>query len=513
MIPEDSTKQWIALRARAVVILVIAAVWLSLAQAVIAQQGGAANYFYDANGRLTAVLSPTGEAAIYNYDPAGNFTSITRRDANTVSIIEFTPGSGAVGAQVTIYGTGFSATPGSNTVKFNGVTATVNSATKTQLIVNVPAGATTGAINVTTPNGSTNSANQFYVTAETLYFNTRITVGESVVIPPNPVDQSALVTFDGAANQRISFVIEDLTNALSSGSITYATVYLINPSGTTLATTTVYNHADVPFPGFPGTAVAFGFLEPVALPASGTYSILIDHNGGLVNGMTLRLYDVSPDVAGNVASNGAPFPVSLTSPGQNARPTFNGAAGLRVSLRARQTISTIILSNVAIIKPDGTNLTTATLGSDLFIDPVTLPVNGTYTILVDPQYNKTTPTTLYLYDLPLDATGSLTINGSTVTTVISTPGQNAGLSFNVASTQNVTIRVSSNAIADPLTGIGVSSTISILNSGGTTVYSASFNVSAGDLVVPTALSPGNYTLKIDPTGAGVGSMSLRLTSP
>lgn len=491
----------------------IAAAWLSLAQIILAQQGGVANYFYDSNGRLTAVLSPTGEAAIYNYDPAGNFTSITRRAANELSIIEFTPGSGAIGAQVTIYGTGFSDTPSANTVKFNGVTATVTSATKTRLVVNVPAGATTGLINVTTTNGSINSANQFYVAAETLYFNTRITVGESIVIPPNPVDQSALITFDGAANQRISFVIEDLTNALSSGSITYATVYLINPSGTALATTTVYNHADVPLPGFPGTATAFGFLEPVALPASGTYSILIDHNGGLVNGMTLRLYDVSPDVTGNIASSGAPFPVSLTSPGQNARPTFNGAAGLRMSLRARQTISTIILSNVAIIKPDGANLTTATLGSDLFIDPVMLPVNGTYTILLDPQYNKTTPTTLYLYDVPPDATGSLTINGSTVTTVISTPGQNAGLSFNVASTQNVTIRVSSNAIADPVTGAGASSVISILNSGGTTIYSATFNVSAGDLVVPTALSPGNYTLKIDPAGAGVGSMSLRVTSP
>lgn len=81
-------------------ILATAVIWLSLDQSVAAQQGGVANYFYDGNGRLTAVLSPTGEAAIYNYDPAGNFTSITRRAANELSIIDFTPGTGA--AQITI---------------------------------------------------------------------------------------------------------------------------------------------------------------------------------------------------------------------------------------------------------------------------------------------------------------------------------------------------------------------------------------------------------------------------
>ena len=117
--------------------LTTAAAWLLLSQPVIAQQGGTANYFYDSNGRLTAVLSPTGEAAIYNYDPAGNFTSITRRAASELSIIDFTPGSASAATPVTIYGTGFNPTPSANTVKFNGVTATVSAATKTRLDVSV----------------------------------------------------------------------------------------------------------------------------------------------------------------------------------------------------------------------------------------------------------------------------------------------------------------------------------------------------------------------------------------
>ena len=76
----------------------------------------------------------------------------------TVSIIEFTPDSGPVGAAVTIYGTGFSTTASQNTVTFNGVAATVTAATTTKISTSVPAGATTGPISVTTPSGTLRAA-------------------------------------------------------------------------------------------------------------------------------------------------------------------------------------------------------------------------------------------------------------------------------------------------------------------------------------------------------------------
>ncbi|MGH9934707.1 MAG: hypothetical protein ACREAM_00585, partial [Blastocatellia bacterium] len=103
------------------------------------------------------------------------------------------------------------------------------------------------------------------------------------------------------------------------------------------------------------------------------------------------------------------------------------------------------------------------------------------------------------------------INGSIVNFSTSTPGQNAGFSFNVAASQSLTIGFG-HTLADPITGSGVSNTFSILNSSGATVFSVQNNVSAGSYAVPT-LSPGNYTLKIDPFGAGVGSMNVQLTNP
>ena len=83
------------------------------------------SYVYDDAGRLRAVIDPASDTAVYAYDAVGNLTGITRQPSSTLAVLQFTPSSSPVGTTVTIYGTGFSATPASNTVKFNGTTATV----------------------------------------------------------------------------------------------------------------------------------------------------------------------------------------------------------------------------------------------------------------------------------------------------------------------------------------------------------------------------------------------------
>jgi YD repeat-containing protein len=124
---------------------------------------GAVSYTYDRLGRLSAVIANDGNAAIYTYDAVGNLLSIRRQGPGAVSITDFSPGSGTVGSQVTIYGVGFSSTPGNNTVTFNGTPATVTAATATQINTTVPVGATTGMITVTTSGGSGTSTMPFTV--------------------------------------------------------------------------------------------------------------------------------------------------------------------------------------------------------------------------------------------------------------------------------------------------------------------------------------------------------------
>lgn len=129
-------------------------------------------YVYDELGRLEAAIDPaaTNGIAKYTYDPRGNVVSIARQSTAATSIVDFHPKSAKPSTSVTIYGAAFSATPSQNTVRFGGsggTQATVTSATTTQLVVTVPAGAPSGPIYVSSPLGSATSTQQFALDAST----------------------------------------------------------------------------------------------------------------------------------------------------------------------------------------------------------------------------------------------------------------------------------------------------------------------------------------------------------
>lgn len=112
-------------------------------------------YIYDAAGQLNYVINGSGSVAQYVYDSDGNITQIAVSQP-TLAIFQLSPVAGAVGASVTIYGTGFSTTPSQDAVSFNGTAATVTAASATTLTTSVPTGATTGQVSVTCPAGFVN---------------------------------------------------------------------------------------------------------------------------------------------------------------------------------------------------------------------------------------------------------------------------------------------------------------------------------------------------------------------
>ena len=253
-------------------------------------------YLYDELGRLKAVLTPSGDAAIYNYDAAGNIVSITRQLSTNVSILDFTPDKGSAGSSVTIYGTGFSLTPALNTVLINGVAATVNASSATQLIVTIPAGVTSGHISVITAGGTAVSSSYFFVpplpfTAASVAFASRIRLGETKSLSLTAANRIALIVFDGNAGQRVAL---HATNSTISG----CTVRVIKPDGTNLFD--------------PASLSGNWFVDPFTLPVSGSYTIVIDPGSTFTGTMNLTLHTVS-----------------TTTPGQNASLIFTQA--LRVS--------------------------------------------------------------------------------------------------------------------------------------------------------------------------------------
>src|SRR5206468_2399662 len=107
------------------------------------------------------------------------------------------------------------------------------------------------------------------------------------------------------------------------------------------------------------------------------------------------------DVTGSIEPNGASVPVSVTTPGQNVRLTFAGAAGQVVSaLASNNSIPGSCFSYafyLSILRPDGSTLATVpTCGGNVSISQRTLPVGGTYTIVVDPTGANTGSVTLTL---------------------------------------------------------------------------------------------------------------------
>ena len=82
--------------------------------------GGEVLYHYDALGRLVQAVAPDGNSVHYRYDAVGNITSIRRLAAGAFGITDFTPRVGPTSTTVTIFGSGFAATPAGNAVAFNG---------------------------------------------------------------------------------------------------------------------------------------------------------------------------------------------------------------------------------------------------------------------------------------------------------------------------------------------------------------------------------------------------------
>jgi hypothetical protein len=255
-----------------------------------------------------------------------------------------------------------------------------------------------------------------------------------------------------------------------------------------------------------------GLLDAVELPESRLYSVLVDPLGMDSGSATLQLYDVPPDVKGSIAPGGAPLTVSTGSVGQNAAVSFAGVAGQRVSLRlsgVTMGTSTCCSARVSIEKPDGSLLATPTLfgTNGGFVDTKTLPVSGTYTILVDPQGADVGSVTLQLYEVPPDLAGSLSIGGPPVTLSFGTPGQNAVLSFAGTVGRRVTLRATGVTIG-PSTCCSTS--LLIRKPDGLPLASGLAGTNGGTLS-PTLPVTGTYTLVVDPQAAGTGSITLTLS--
>jgi hypothetical protein len=297
--------------------------------------------------------------------------------------------------------------------------------------------------------------------------------------------QNARLSFNGAAGQQVSLGATDVT--IGSGCCSGSWITVFNPDSTVLLSSSVnLIGADIDFP---------------PLPQTGTYTLLVDPADDNTGSMTLTL---SEDIAGSITVDGSPLTVNISRPAQKARITFNGTTAQQLSLG--MTGVSIFQSDVFIYKPDGTTLVPFTFvtASGGVIDLPSLPVGGTYTILVNPRPTRTGNMTLTLSETYINA-GTTTVNGSPVIVSIPRPGQRARLTFSGSANQQVTGRVTGNTM-------GVVN-VALLRQSGTTVTSATGVSSNFNLTQVTLPATETYTILIDPSGTNTGTMNVTVTSP
>ena len=112
--------------------------------------------------------------------------------------------------------------------------------------------------------------------------------------------------------------------------------------------------------------------------------------------LTLILSDPVSDA---ISIGGVPVPVTLDRPGQDARLSFEGTAGQRLSLGISEVSFETSFASVivSILNPEGATLASRTMGvSGGNIDTDPLPGIGIYTVLVNPQKTPTASLTLTL---------------------------------------------------------------------------------------------------------------------
>ncbi len=445
----------------------------------IAQATGDIDYIYDDLGRLVAVVTAQ-EVTSYTYDAVGNLLSISKGSPSQVTVLQFTPTHGPVGTTVTIQGTGFSATPSQNSVSFNGVAATVTSATTTRLVTTVPSGATTGPISVTSPNGTAASGVPFVVHASTA----PVVTGFS----PTIGSPGTSVTITGS-----NFAPEFYNNRVDFNS----TLATITAGTSTSLTTTV-----------PSTATS-GHIRVQTIEGSGVSS-------GDFYVVPAPYTPADVEVTGRM-NFGESKVVTITQANKVALIVFDAVAGQ--SLSVGMTGVTFGAPNccdtatMTLFRPGGVLLSNFGFGpAGNGTSSQTVPVTGTYSILVDPSGTYTGSVTLTLFE---EVPVPITIDGPPVTLNLAA-GQNGRLTFTGTAGQRVSLGLSGITISPGYCcDIG---TIAFYQQNGSVLLAPlSFtNQGAG---TPSVVLPANgtYTIIIDPyqvrTGAVTATLSADLAPP
>ena len=295
-------------------------------------------------------MAAPGTVVQYDYDAAGNIIAI-QRSSTALALASFSPAMGPEGATVILSGTGFSLSPTANAVTFNGVPAAISAATRTQLAVLVPSGATSGPITVTASNATVTSATSFTVTSG--YGVPTITgFAPSCAAPGTNVSVSGS-NFNPAANAT--------TASLGSVAVSPAV-----PASNNLAFSV---------PG--GTGSGHITIATAAGTATSAAALLVPPSGLTCTDFTPATSSLAPGAGTFLAIPG----------GRKGAILFDGAAGAWLSFQASgvTTVPSNAALNYVVYGAGNSTLASGTVAGPAFsVHVPPLPASGTYVLALTP---------------------------------------------------------------------------------------------------------------------------------
>ena len=442
------------------------------ATTLVASIASGITYAYDALGRLVqANVATLNLVENYTYDSAGNLTSVTSSPVATLEVANLSSPQGPVGGTVTIYGSGFSTTPASNTVDFNGKPATVTSATSTQLVVTVPTGATTGPITVMVGSTTVSSPGSYTITAKT---------GAPTItsfLPPEAATGST-VTITGTGFQTV------LANNQVQVNQTAATVVTATSTSITFVV-----------PSFDADTKNSSTFSAMSAPLTVTTPF------GSATSATDLVIAASLIAAPTITTVGA-APVAFATPSAGVPQllAFNATAGQSIELvdNSQTTPGTIVGS---VIAPNGVNVANLNFTASGQSLQVATPVTGRYTVYFYPYGAQGGSVSFSVVGA---LSGTLTLNGSPTTETLTSPGQGVQLTFTGTQGQNV-------ALSFTNVTLSAAATLVLRSPDGATLLSQSLTT-AGLTLTPTLPASGTYTVLITPAAAASGAFTATLTS-
>jgi RHS repeat-associated protein len=412
---------------------------------------GTVGFGYDDVGRLVQATDPSTNSASYKWDAVGNLQSITRQSSTTVSIRQVTPGSAPVGATVRIYGTGFSTTATQDAVTFNGTSATVAQASAWMLVVKVPTGATSGSVKVTAPGGSATSSSVFTVSSNAAPSISGVSFsGGTATVSGSNFDPSAPNNALLLGTTRLSVSLATATSLTAKLPASYGSGLMraATPNGTTSGS---------------GFCRPFGTLDQCSSTSVGTGT-----------------------------------QVTVSTAGHFAELWFDGKAGERVFVDVSN--STLSGGTMELVDPAGDYyIANQPWG---YIDATTLPVTGTYTLILKPANTGTA--TVTVRDAPADASYQVTPSLAGAPVNVSTVrGQGASVTFQATAGQRIFVSTSNWAYTGSVGMV-------MYEPDGTTFVTGTWtgNGSYADSGESQLPSTGSYRVALNPLGTSSGSATV-----